>query len=75
MCHPLAKHLRLGIFSVGVDQVPIAGERGEVDDVGLGDRAADALHAVANLEFFKVEPGYAGQFSCGHRFSLGWGMG
>jgi hypothetical protein len=37
---PLAEHRLLGVLDVGMDRVPVAGEAGKLDDIGLGDRAS-----------------------------------
>src|SRR5262249_59796666 len=44
----------LGRGGIGVLGMPVAGERGERDDVVLGDRAARRHHRVANPQIVEV---------------------
>ena len=44
-----------GELVVDVDRVEIAGKTGEVDDIGLGDRASWAFPLVADDQVIKTE--------------------
>ena len=55
MGHSLAEHLRFAILGVGVDQIPVAGDAGKVDNVGFGDGAPDTFDLIADFKFIKIE--------------------
>src|SRR5262245_34135868 len=51
---PLAEERRLHELGVGVEHVVVAGEPGEEDDVGLGDRTPWRLVLLADLDVVEV---------------------
>ena len=50
----LAEGTVLGVLGVRVQLRPVAGERGVENEVGFGDRAADALEGLALFELLEV---------------------
>ena len=55
MHHPLTVHLLPRVFGIGVNQVPVAREGGEVHHVGFGHGAAQAFHRIAHGEVLEPE--------------------
>ncbi len=52
----LAEQGRLHVLGVGVEDVVVAGQAGEQDDVGLGDRPAGGLVRLAHLDVVEEPP-------------------
>ena len=51
----LAHERRLAVFGVGVHGVKVAGEGGELHQVGFGDGAAAGSHFDADFKLFKIQ--------------------